>query len=1087
MAENNKTSWSPIQRMAIESRNENLLVSASAGSGKTTVMIGRIIDLIEKDNARLDKMLICTFTRASAADMKEKLYDQLSKKRDVSNNPQKYEEQMSLIPIADISTIDSWCVKLVRNYFYAVDADPAFEILDELEGNAMLMGAIESVLNEFLNRENNNDFLVLYESMYSRRSDKSFRKLISNVYNFAMTQSNPEEWLKNSLNYYNGEYATIRDKIYEAEEQAYVAECDELIRKLATMGAVKASNALERFVTALKAEEKLPALSYADVDQFLECRIAKLRDKVKNLVSKKENISNEPINSAYAKQVVEFTLAVKKAFDEEKAKRAVMDFSDCEHKAYEILSREDVLADVKEKYSYVFVDEYQDINPLQEAILDKLKKDGNMFLVGDIKQSIYAFRNCDPKIFGALYDNYEDYGFAKPIDFVTNYRCGQKIIDFVNEVFVPLMTKNFGGVNYSDYQLSGFEKTGVGEVKATIYKPTQKADTIDCDYEINAPEDISNVEKLAETIIYDISQNLNIIRERIEKEKAENRDKENNKEEKSIFSNIAILTPTRTPLTSVLYEKLSEHGIPVHMAKELYFSSNPTVRYILDILAFIDDNENDIAFVSAITSPFFNITPSEIVMLSKNRDKNHSISYFARRYEKNNDDELSKKLKYVFEFFDKYFNYSMFMPVKDTVAKIIVELSYFDHIIRTKGIKEADMLTMFLNSLNSCPYADSINNYLKYINDGGDKCEIKPDSDCVNIMTVHASKGLEFSYVYFINSEAQSGNKDSGLCLMDKNLGLGIKTIDADNKKYEENQLYSLMKDISDKKLKEEKARLLYVALTRAKEGLYIYASIKDTKKDSFYEDNPISSDTLFGWMSEAIIKLSYKTVDGMDVKVEDRANNKEIIDVKRADESFVSALKERFSVMEELTFASNNMLKTSVTKIASEEAEGELPYVDEERSYTRASKEDPIKKGNAYHKTMELLDFNLDFDEAFSKVERIGIADFELVKKDKIWLAYNAIKPLLDEATAYKEKSFIYNNGKHLVQGIIDLLIVRGNEATVVDYKTTSLYSLAQEKTMEEYKIQVGIYAQAVREIIGLEVKNVMLYSFEKDDFVQL
>ena len=1067
----NKPNWSPVQLRAIQSRNENLLVSASAGSGKTTVMIGRIIDLIDKADASLDKMLICTFTRASAQDMKEKLYDKLIEKKNESKNPQKFERQISLIPIADISTIDSWCVKLVRNYFYAIDADPAFEILDDKESDAMLMQAIDGALEKFLSRPDNEDFLVLYESMYKNRSDKEFRKLILKVYGFVMTQANPQEWLENSCNYYDGSYASIREEMLRNEERACLTKCDEIMSQLSGGETEKAFCAVADLASALRNGTELPSLSYKNVNLVLQAKMKKLREKAVTYVKKRDaSAKSEPIDSAYTKQIADFTLEVIRLFEQEKEKKAVMDFSDCEHKAYEILTHGDILADVREKYDYVFVDEYQDTNPLQEAIVSKLKKNGNMFFVGDIKQSIYAFRNCDPAIFGNLYDNYERYGFAKPIDFVTNYRCGQKIIDFVNRVFNPLMTRDFGGVSYVDYQLQGFSETTEGEVKATVFKPLKKAESVECDYDIECEEDESNTVKFAETILFDITQNLN---------------KKKKNGEKVTFSDIAILTPKRNELTYVLYEKMRQRGIPVHMSKDMYFSSNPTVRYILDVLTYLDDNENDIAFVSSVTSPYFGITPKDVVTLCKSKRKTQSLVSSARRYVKQNNDELSQKLAHVFDFFDKYSEFSMFVPVKDTVSAIIVEMDYFDRIIRTKGTKEADVLSLFLDSLNACPYADTLDSYLKFIESGGDKCEIKPEDHCVNIMTIHSSKGLEFPYVYLINTETAKNNSHD-LCLPDKQLGLAMKSIDKDNKVYEENPLYELVKEISDKKIKEEYARLLYVALTRPKDGLYIYASVKETQKANFYDGNPILSDTLFGWMSEAIISLGYTTVESEDVEILDTVKPNRAVNPAFADGEFVATLTKRFEKMDEIYASKSDVgLKSSVTGIASEEAEGELPQVDEER--VRKSKDDPIKKGNAYHKTMELIDFTLPFEQAYALVENGNVPDFELVVKDKILSAYNNVKPLLENAKAYKEKSFIYNDGTRLIQGIIDLLIIKDNVATVVDYKTTSLYSLAQEKTMAEYKIQVGIYAEAVREIMGLNVDKVMLYSFEKDGFIQL
>jgi ATP-dependent exoDNAse (exonuclease V) beta subunit len=323
---------------------------------------------------------------------------------------------------------------------------------------------------------------------------------------------------------------------------------------------------------------------------------------------------------------------------------------------------------------------------------------------------------------------------------------------------------------------------------------------------------------------------------------------------------------------------------------------------------------------------------------------------------------------------------------------------------------------------------------------------------------------------------------------MDKNLGLAIKSINLDEKKHEENPFYSLLSEVAQIKEDEESARLLYVALTRAREGLYIYATKSETKNDNFYDGIPVFSKSFFGWMSEAILANGYEKVELEKITVKPFKGGVKPIDLSQKDDEFVEEIRKRFEKMSEIyENIGKKGLKTSVTKIASEEAEQEIPTLDEERKKISSDSDLPLRKGNAYHKTMELLDFSLGFDEAFALVEKANIPDFNLVGKDKIRTCYEKILPLVKDRKVYKEKSFIYNNGEHLIQGVIDLLLTSGKDAVVIDYKTTSLSSLAQEKTLVEYKIQVGIYAEAVKEIIGYNVKEVMLYSFEKDDFINM
>ena len=1071
--EKNKVEWSDEQLNAITTRNKNLLVSASAGSGKTTVMIARILELL-KEGESLDKMLICTYTRASAADMKEKLYKKLLEEKEKCADKTVIEKQISLIPIADISTIDSWCIKIVRNYFYVIDTDPAFEILEERESVAMLGRCIESTLNEFLQKQDNKDFLALYESLYKNRKDKNFRDIITRIYNFANTQVNPKKWLENSLDLYNGGYIEKCEKFIQKHKNILINKGLLLLEELLNANESKAYVALETLISQFSHDEELEKTSYAK-DAVLKIKGQDYKKSLEGFIEEREKLSSVgPIDARYAKQIVDFTLSVIEKLEKEKERKGALDFADCEHKAYEILQREDILSELKDKYSFVFVDEYQDANPLQEAIISMLQKDGNMFYVGDVKQSIYAFRNSDPTIFTYLYDNFDKRGFAQPINFVTNYRCGKNIVDFVNGVFNPLMTRDFGGVDYKSNPLLHHASKGDGEVKTTIFKTEKTTEVIEEDYSIFNEEKASKTERIASYILSDIAENLN-------KVKANG--------EKTTFSDIAILVRKRSALAYELYEKMQSAGMSVHMSKELNFSSNPAVRYILDMLAFIDDNENEIAFVSSISSPFFLVTASDLYALRKLGKYKENLVHIARRYAKENSDELSQKLITVFDFFDKYSEFSITSSVKDTVSSIIVELDYFNALITSNKYADANLLSMFLDSLNSCAYADTLSSYLKFIEDGGDKCEIKPEDDCINIMTMHSSKGLEFPFVYIIDADNTFNSNKESFCSTHKELGLGVKTLNEQERTIEENPLYNLIKKEKQNSENEERARLLYVALTRAQEGLYIYATVQQTKQRDFFAGVPSTANSFFGWMSETILATGYKTINVDDIEVVDFAKNNKIIDLSLADEKFVKVLSKRFEKMEEIyKGVGQNTLKTSVTFLANEEAENQIPAIDNERiSYANSSGVDPLKKGNAYHKTMELLSFSLPFEDAYAQVEKAEIEDFNLVEKSKIEKCYNKILPLINGAKIYKEKSFIYNDNGRLVQGIIDLFLLKDDEVVIIDYKTSSLFNLSQEKTLLEYRVQVGIYAKAVEEIMNKKVTSVMLYSFEKGDFIQL
>ena len=702
-----------------------------------------------------------------------------------------------------------------------------------------------------------------------------------------------------------------------------------------------------------------------------------------------------------------------------------------------------------------------------------MKSSSNSFYVGDLKQSIYAFRNCEPKVFEGLLKNYEEKGFAKPIDFSINFRSAKKIVKFVNDVFNPLMTENFGSVNYKKCQLVGM-KEDEGEVSIKIYKKKPVQDVYE-DYDFESADYEEDNVMFAREIVLDIT------------DKIKNGAK---------YNEIAVLSHKRTGIACEVYEELKKLGVPVCMGVKDYFTTYPCVRPLIQFLKYLDNMNDDIAFVGVCNNEIFSVTENELARTAKSRDRNESFVKKARRYVKENDDELSVKYERVIEFANRYYELSAFMSVGEILGKFIVETDYFNRTLANYGSDGVGVLSDFLDSVNSCVYGDTIENYLHYVSDGADTYSVKAGEECINILTVHASKGLEFPYVYLVGCDEQRSSR-MGKCLYHKDLGIALETLNLQEKKFEENALYNICKLIKIKEEKEEHARLLYVALTRAMKGLYIYAKASETKKANMFSNPPAppDSDTFFGWMGQQIIDYGFTVVEGIDNHSLDTARNKERV-YKTPDDSKVKVLESYFE--NEPKF-NTSYLKTSVTARAIEGIDLESIYnhidvrdeevVKNERyNVGEISTVSSLERGTVFHKVMEMSDFTADFNSSFEK-SYDSYCNFAFTDSDmqQLETAFNKIKEIAKASNLYREKAFVYNDNGVLVQGVIDLLAVNGEVATVIDYKTTSKTHLNNEKVILSYKNQVEIYAKATREILGLKANKVLIYSFELGDFISL
>ncbi len=1057
------------QAAAIESRNGNLLVSASAGSGKTTVMIERVLSLLS-EGASLDKTVICTFTRAAAADMREKLTDKLIEAEDEGRAWAT--EALKKLPSAEISTIHSWCQRLVRTYFYELGVDPAFEIADESESRAWLNEAATAAIEEA--RASGDAAFELYSEISERH--RSNAKLIAEVlklYEFARSQPDPDDFFERGAfaGYVNPRLA---DEIVEDAKREFYDRFTPLANALLDdakaegfAGGIAAIENLCAMASGCEHAETAPSVRDKRDHERLAARYGKLKKKIEDGLKKLRSYYDMPRSSDddFAKVLVSLAKATAKGYEAKKRRKAKLDYSDLEHLTVKLLSG-GAREEITKAYTHVFVDEYQDVNPLQERIIGALGG-VELFLVGDVKQSIYAFRMCDPTIFKNKCENFAENGFSEPIRLNDNFRSSLDVIDFTNEVFCSLMTKNFGGV---DYEGEAKLKAG-GAVNGAGVRLT----AIVCDKDRANADGVYSVLRAAESdgTETDAEAEANVVVEDIAKRIGTNFDFGNGSR-KVAPSDIAVLVEARGERSQFIYDKLRKRGIPASVTDKTKFSSVPEVSALCEFVKLLVNPTDDVAYCAVALSGLGGLTSDDLAKVRKFDREEKAFVTLVNRYAAANNDEITNKINALDRLIARYRDLSAVLTAGELVGRLVAEKKWFARVFATDGAEiKADALNAFLKHANA--YASggaSVAEYAAYLNEDNDDYAQPPRGNAVTITTVHASKGLEYPFVYLVGTSKNFNVSDiRASTILSKRLGVAIKSRDLEEKTEEPNRLTFAASLERKRLLEEEKMRLLYVALTRAKHGLEIYATIKP-------DDELLSGEALapydyragkcfFDWLRPAYAsrRESLRVLSKSDCRADYSGALAKL--TAKPEPEVVERMRAYF---EKRTPAAGGLVKRSVTEIVTDPDERthvrSLPYADGERA---------LKKGNAYHKAMELIDFSADFDDEW---ERLGgvVADFDEIKREELKTAAETIKNLIGADKCRREQPFIFSpDGETLVQGVIDLMIVRPNGLEIVDYKTSRPEAIESE----QYARQLSLYASAAEKVLGQKTLATYVYSF--------
>jgi len=862
--------WTEDQTKAIEARGCNLLVSAAAGSGKTAVLVERIIGLLIRDGVDIDRLLVVTFTQAAAAEMRSRISRTLIEALGRANGEEeRLRRQLNLLNRASISTIHAFCTEVVRSHFHLINIDPHFRIADAGESELLKLETVEELL-EIEYEKAIPEFLGLVERFGSSRSDQGLQDILLQTHTFIQSQPQPLEWLREKVNAFDIQHTDIektrlvmtlkrqirlqlqaaRDRFSEAMAVSIspggpVAYCEAIEHDIASVDTLlnKVDADLAVIYSTLEETSHLKLKSInRDVDPELGRRAKELRDEGKALVQEiKSGIifkSPEAMQSEtnemypYMSYLYQITVDFSRLFQEKKAEKGLLDFNDLEHFTLEILNYPEVREEYQARYTYLFVDEYQDSNLVQENIINAIKRDDNLFLVGDVKQSIYRFRLADPTLFLHKQSTYQMAESARDrrIDLKTNYRSREEIIHGVNYLFRNIMSSDLGEITYDELAelKPGIESHEMEDAHLELYMIEKNGEAVGGDEE-EVPLDHIQIEaewvgkrinELLEQEIWDAKEQCYRCPE---------------------YRDIVILLRATRRWAPVFAETLMSHGIPVYADTGTGYFASVEVSVFLNFLRLIDNRYQDIPLLSVMRSPLAGFTLDDMIAV---RVEDRDLPFYSalEMYMQKHHDELSVRLQAFTQQLLKWKEESRWMPVDEFLWKLLFETGYYYYTGAMPGGEQRQANLRILVD-RARQFEDTsmrgLFQFLRFVErlqtgsgDLGMAKILGENDNVVRIMSIHKSKGLEFPVVILAGVGQQFNLADSKEPLLfHRDLGLGPRYTNPENRTITDTVARAILRRKIRLESLSEEMRILYVAMTRAEARLIIYGTCADLEK----------------------------------------------------------------------------------------------------------------------------------------------------------------------------------------------------------------------------------------------------------------
>ena len=1175
------TNWTKEQLQAITEKGSNILVAAAAGSGKTTVLVERIIRKIIDDNIDIDKILVVTFTNAAASEMRERILNALYKEIDKDPLNKRLRKQIILLNKASICTIDSFCLDIIRNNFFEIGISSNFRIADNTELELLKQEAMEDIFEE-LYIENDEKFYKLIELYTGYKDDEELKTLILKIYNYIQSTPFQEKWLEEKINIFNtkniNDFAeTIWGKILLKEFK------DEILNQINILKNAKKS--LEKFSELTKyelvmaddisqLEDLIKFIDNWDNVYFKSQTIKfktwptdkKIVNNIKEEVKQIRDLAKKKVNQAIQKTFIYdtkeaiqdmdemfpilenlkyITLKFMKKFSELKSNKNLMDFSDIEHYALNILLRQNekgeyektnVAKKYEEKFSEIAIDEYQDSNLVQEYILTAISNEKNIFMVGDVKQSIYRFRQARPELFLDKYEKYHEEKNAngQKIKLFKNFRSRKNILDVTNLVFEDIMSKEFGEIQYDESEYLNLASTyEEPEDKELNYAGITELNIIDLKTEQPEEADDEPNEQILEKAEIEAKYVAEKINELI---KSNYHIYDKNKGYRKIeYRDIVILLRATSNIANIFEKQLLNLEIPVYSEQSENYLESIEIQTIIALLKIIDNPCRDIPLVTVMRSPIGNFTDNELIKIRLT--KKDGYYYEAVKEALNNDkidDKLKEKLKEFTKNIDRWREEEKYLQLNELIWKIYKETDYYNYVtLMPNGkVRKANLKMLFERAKEYEKISfKGLFNFIRYLervrksdSDLSSAKIIGENENVVRIMSIHKSKGLEFPVVIISRTDKKFNQKDlNDSILLHQDIGFGPQYINYERKIEYTTAAKEAIKIKTKEESIAEEMRILYVALTRAKEKLIITGVENDLEK-SFQEKKELlqtyekengkinhlllkKDKSYLGWLE--LIYLNHKDIekdmhlnkinknDILTEKDIEERKVRQIDDVEIDYEKIDKILNWKYEY-DEMTKLQSKMSVTKIKELKQNIKKEENNIEIKPKFMAENDKITGVELGTLIHLILQKLDLKKSYTK--QEIEKfisnlysnkiITENQRKAIKDEKIYqiISSKFMKRIRNAKEIYKEMPFytyidtkeIYNTNHSeniLVQGIIDLYYIdENNNIILVDYKTD--YVKNEEELIERYKVQLEIYKKALEEALMKKVSETYIYS---------
>lgn len=1118
------------QQQAVELRGENLLVAAAAGAGKTRTLTERVVRLLEENYCDVDELLIMTFTNAAAQEMRTRiqiaLMERLARELDTDNQA-RLERQIILLGGAQISTMHSFCQSVLRRNFARIDLDPKFRIGDTNELDILKREVIEELFEE--NYPNDAFRKFTDEFGGNVHGDTKLHEMILELHAFALSTPDPDAWLDSLAKPYDlPESARLKDTVWfkflkphiMATLEKIFADCAEA-RSLAEKNNIKVQIINDDFnqLNDLKSSlddwnalyDKIHAIKFANFgggkfvgDRLIvKVKIQALRDSYKNklcdlrdkyfLADEAKMIADvrelhEPI-----KELVRVTKAFEQKFSAAKRERGIIDFADMEHFALKILNVDEVAAAYREKFKFIMVDEYQDTNGVQEAIVQKISSGDNLFFVGDVKQSIYRFRLVDSANFRDKMDSYRCVNLSK------NFRSRKQIIDAANEIFKRLMNRSATEIDYDEAAQLQYGATY--EAGENYFDECPEFFYIEPDAALNnGNKDIELEMRFIAGKIHELINSGKLIRDGDDYRPVQ-------------FRDIVILH--RSPKTQALeiLDTLKKFGVPAYVPDEENYFKAAEIQIVISLLQVLDNARQDIPLAAVMMSPIGGFSAEELAEIRIATPDEDFYTAVSRG---------SDKCKEFLSKLNRWREAARQLGVPELLSSLYRETGYYDSVGKEeRGDARQANLRVLIDRAASFENANArgLSRFLEFVGKLGniDKdlstaATLGENDNVVRVVTIHKSKGLEYPIVFVAGIGKQFNNESytRANLYMHKEFGVGAHCTPRSQLKVKTLATQALARKIREESLAEE-LRILYVAITRAQEKLFLVGT---TSKTALNNLQPVDKPEDFNLLAAGkFMDWLLPIKDALEpVLKSEHISQSEILKIQ--ERKLVAAQEKISQPPEKLPSSPLEKIpaKLSVTELKRRAEEEELPqladfaqrkFIYRRPDFMQTKKISGAEFGSLMHKIMQSLNLSGDLSasgivaqiDELARKKIIPPEHVKLIKAERIEKFFSSElgRRLITAQEFYRElpfsrlidaQRFFSVDEKIFIQGIIDLLFKdAAGRWVLLDYKTDR----DAPDIAERYRLQVELYSAAVESLLKIRVAEKYLYLLNGGRLIKL